>query len=59
MFYEVINRCRFIIPEEYDDIELFRELNPDWKESETSRFVTFEKLEHLEIVFTEDLENDN
>lgn len=59
MLYEVINRCRFAIPEELEDAELFRELNPKWRESETSRWIVFEKLEHFEIVFTEGLKDDN
>lgn len=59
MLYEVISRCSFVIPEEYEDVEIFREVNSGWRESETSRFITFEKLEHCEIVFTEDFENDN
>lgn len=58
MLYEVISRCSFVIPEEYEDAELFREVNPGWRESETSRFITFEKREHAEIVFTEDLDDE-
>ena len=59
MVYEVISRCSFIIPEEQDDAELFRELNLKWKEIELGRFITFEKRDHLEIVFTEDFKYDN
>ncbi len=59
MLYEVITRCRFAIPEELEDAELFRELYPKWRESKTSSWIVFEQLEHFEIVFTEDFKNDN
>lgn len=58
MLYEIITRCSFVTPEEYEDVEIFREVNPGWREFEMGRFITFEKRDYTEIVFTEGLDDE-